>query len=179
MIACTISLSRNVHRQSATARTHEPQNIVRWRKKCSGNPLAAHPWGRRIRSNGPITFAEFMRECLYHPQYGYYSRLGNQRFADYYTSGDVHPIFGRLLTRQLKSKCGKSLGSPRPVYGRGSRRGPGLAILARHILDFAALGVPEFYAALEYGIAVERSPGRRARACRAARRCIMRGPAKF
>ena len=29
---------------------------------------------RRIHAGGPISFAEFMRECLYHPVHGYYSR---------------------------------------------------------------------------------------------------------
>ena len=28
----------------------------------------------RIRRGGSISFAEFMRECLYHPAHGYYSR---------------------------------------------------------------------------------------------------------
>src|ERR1700674_5541685 len=55
----------------------------------------------RIRTGGPITFAEFMRECLYHPAHGYYSRTNARRFGDYYTSVDVHPIFGRLLARQF------------------------------------------------------------------------------
>ena len=55
----------------------------------------------QIRAHGPIPFADFMRECLYHPQFGYYSRTDARRFADYYTSVDVHPIFGRLLARQL------------------------------------------------------------------------------
>ena len=56
---------------------------------------------RRIREQGPIPFAEFMRECLYHPQWGYYSKADAVRFADFYTSVDVHPIFARLLARQL------------------------------------------------------------------------------
>ena len=32
----------------------------------------------RIRRSGPITFADFMRESLYHPVHGYYSRGGAQ-----------------------------------------------------------------------------------------------------
>ena len=113
----------------------------------------------RIRSAGPIPFAEFMRECLYHPEYGYYSRPIARRFGDYYTSVDVHAIFGRLLARQL-AEMWELLGSPRPFLAveagagrRASRRG--------HILDFAAREFPAFYAAIEY-IAVERSAARRA-----------------
>jgi len=55
----------------------------------------------RIRRFGPITFAEYMRECLYHPVHGYYSQPEARRFSDYVTSVDVHPIFGRLLARQF------------------------------------------------------------------------------
>ena len=63
-------------------------------------PLAAL-LAERIRRFGPITFAEYMRECLYHPVHGYYSQPESARFADYYTSPDVHPIFGRLLAREF------------------------------------------------------------------------------
>jgi SAM-dependent MidA family methyltransferase len=119
------------------------------------SPLAGVLAGR-IRSTGPIPFAEFMRECLYHPEYGYYSRPITRRFGDYYTSVDVHPVFGRLLARQL-AEMWEILGSPRPFLaievGAGSGR------LAGHILDFAARELPAFYAALGY-IAVERSAAR-------------------
>jgi SAM-dependent MidA family methyltransferase len=111
----------------------------------------------RIHERGPITFAEFMRECLYHPQYGYYSRSGNQRFADYYTSVDVHPIFGRLLTRQLVEMW-EILGMPRSFTAVEAAAGVGR--LAAHILDFAAHEFPEFYSALQY-VAVEVSEARR------------------
>ena len=49
----------------------------------------------RIRRFGPVTFADYMRECLYHPVHGYYSKAESKRFADYYTSVDVHPIFAK------------------------------------------------------------------------------------
>jgi SAM-dependent MidA family methyltransferase len=113
---------------------------------------------RRIAAIGPITFAEFMRECLYHPVHGYYSRANAQRFGDYYTSVDVHPIFGRLLARQF-AEMWELLGSPRPFIV--AEAGAGVGRLAGHILDFSARTLPEFYAALEY-VAVERSSARRA-----------------
>jgi len=113
---------------------------------------------RRIRAGGPLSFAEFMRECLYHPVHGYYSRTSAKRFGDYYTSVDVHPIFGRLLARQF-AEMWKLLGSPRPFVVVESAAGVGR--LAAHILDFSARELPEFYAALEY-VAVERSTARRA-----------------
>jgi SAM-dependent MidA family methyltransferase len=112
----------------------------------------------RIRAGGPISFAEFMRECLYHPVHGYYSRASARRFGDYYTSVDVHPIFGRLLARQF-AEMWEQLGSPRPFVLAES--GAGVGRLAGHILDFSARALPEFYAELEY-VAVERSSARRA-----------------
>jgi len=110
----------------------------------------------RIREGGPITFAEFMRECLYHPEHGYYSRTSSSRFGDYYTSVDVHPIFGRLLAWQF-AQMWEQLGSPRPFTV--VEAGAGVGRLAGHILDFAAVELPAFHAALEY-IAVERSSAR-------------------
>jgi SAM-dependent MidA family methyltransferase len=112
----------------------------------------------RIRHTGPISFAEYMLECLYHPAHGYYSRANAARFGDYYTSVDVHPIFGRLLARQF-AEMWELLGSPRPFILAES--GAGVGRLAGHILDFGARELPEFYAALEY-VAVERSIVRRA-----------------
>jgi SAM-dependent MidA family methyltransferase len=111
----------------------------------------------RIRTSGPISFAEFMLECLYHPSHGYYSRASAHRFGDYYTSVDVHPIFGRLLARQF-TEMWERLGSPRPFLLVES--GAGVGRLASHILEFSARALPEFYASLEY-VAVERSAARR------------------
>jgi len=111
----------------------------------------------RIRSSGPIPFAEFMRECLYHPIHGYYARASASRFGDFYTSVDVHPIFGRLIARQL-AEMWELLGCPRPFAVAEAAAGTGR--LAKHILDFIAQAFPSFYAAIEY-VAVERSIARR------------------
>src|SRR5690348_1221631 len=106
-------------------------------------PLPANPAARslagllaaRIRSNGPIPFADFMRECLYHPEHGYYSQSVARRFGDYYTSVDVHPIFGRLIARQL-AQMWELLGSPH--HFTIVEAGAGVGRLAGHVLDFAA-----------------------------------------
>jgi len=121
------------------------------------SPLALE-LAARIRAGGPIPFAEFMSECLYHPEHGYYSRLSERRAGDYYTSVDVHPIFGRLLARQL-AEMWEALGSPELFIAVESAAGVGR--LAANILDFAARELPEFYSALRY-VAVEHSPARRA-----------------
>ncbi|HLF16275.1 MAG TPA: SAM-dependent methyltransferase, partial [Candidatus Thermoplasmatota archaeon] len=59
----------------------------------------------RIRSEGPISFREWMEECLYHPKYGYYMRPGRKTGpgtdADFVTPPTLHPFFGRAVARQL------------------------------------------------------------------------------
>ncbi len=114
----------------------------------------------RIRRYGPLTFADYMRECLYHPVHGYYSKREHTRFADYYTSADVHPIFGRLLARQF-AEMWESLG--RPGGFTVVEAGAGAGRLATHVLDFCATKLPAFYNSLGY-IAVERSAPRREQA---------------
>jgi SAM-dependent MidA family methyltransferase len=111
----------------------------------------------RIGRYGPLTFADFMRECLYHPIHGYYSKVEAKRFADYYTSVDVHPIFGRLLARQF-AEMWKHLDRPKEFML--VEAGAGVGRLASHILDFSASTLSDFYQALNY-VAVERSASRR------------------
>ena len=114
----------------------------------------------RIRQYGPIPFADFMRECLYHPVHGYYTKMESTRFADYYTSVDVHPIFGRLLARQF-GEMWEHLG--RPAEFTLVEAGAGAGRLAAHILDFSESKLPAFYETLRY-VAVERSAARREQA---------------
>jgi len=114
----------------------------------------------RIRRYGPIPFADFMRECLYHPVHGYYSKAESQRFADYYTSIDVHPIFGRLLARKF-AWMWEQLERPKEFVL--VEAGAGVGRLALHILDFCEAKLSEFYNALRYFV-VEQSKSRREQA---------------
>ena len=101
-----------------------------------------------------------MRECLYHPEFGYYSRNDAQRFADFYTSVDVHPIFGRLLARQLAEMWERSAG---PRNFGWSRRPPAPAAWPRTFwISPRARACARFTSALRY-VAVEQSAARRAR----------------
>jgi SAM-dependent MidA family methyltransferase len=111
----------------------------------------------RIRAHGPLTFAEYMEACLYHPQHGYYARPEARRFADYYTSVDVHPIFGRLLARQL-AEMWEVLG--RPAEFTAVEVGAGTGHLSAQILNFSERALPDFFRALRY-VAVERGAARR------------------
>jgi len=58
----------------------------------------------RIRTEGPLSFRDYMEEVLYHPTFGYYtsqsSRIGTE--GDFYTSSDLDPIFGKLLSRYFE-----------------------------------------------------------------------------
>lgn len=118
-------------------------------------PLAAL-LATRIRRFGPITFAEYMRECLYHPVHGYYSQPEARRFQDYYTSVDVSPIFGRLLARQF-AEMWEQLERPEEFLLVEAAAGTGR--LAGHILEFAQARLPAFFNALRY-VAVDRSVAR-------------------
>ena len=66
----------------------------------------------RIQQNGPMRFDEFMRDCLYHPQHGYYtSRVPKAGRRDFFTSPEVGPAFARLLAFQF-AEMWERLGRP-------------------------------------------------------------------
>ena len=68
---------------------------------------------REIRERGPIPFSRYMELCLYDPELGYYSRNGEKfgKAGDFYTSSDVHAVFGRVLARQFEEMW-RALGEP-------------------------------------------------------------------
>ena len=125
----------------------------------------------RIRRFGPMTFADFMRECLYHPVHGYYSKRESQRLVDYYTSVDVHAIFGRLLARKF-AEMWESFGRPKEFLL--VEAGAGVGRLAEHVLDFTETKLTSFECALRY-VAVERSSARREQATARLQRHAERG----
>ncbi|MBI2861523.1 MAG: SAM-dependent methyltransferase [Chloroflexi bacterium] len=111
---------------------------------------------RRIRKTGPLTFAQFMELCLYHPSLGYYT-AGRQRVGpqgDYYTSPSAHPIFGALLAHQLE-QLWAILDHPRPFVV--VELGAGKGLLAADILTSVQQLSSGFQDALRYVLA-DRSP---------------------
>ena len=66
-----------------------------------------------IRARGPVPFAWFMEQALYHPEDGYYSsgRCVIGRAGDYFTNVSVGPLFGRLLAAQF-GEMWEALGKP-------------------------------------------------------------------
>ena len=74
---------------------------------------------------GPITFARFMELALYAPGAGYYMRDAERIGArgDYYTSSNLHPLFGELIAKQL-IQMGEQLGAgPVTIIEQGAGRG--------------------------------------------------------
>ena len=114
-----------------------------------------------IRRGGPIPFSRYMELCLYHPQLGYYSRPTEQfgKGGDFYTSSDVHAVFGRLLARQFEEMW-RILGSPEGIDL--IELGPGRGLFACDVLDWSARQFPHFAKALRYRL-VEQSRGLRDR----------------
>lgn len=112
-----------------------------------------------IREHGPIPFSRYMELCLYEPELGYYSRAAKQfgKAGDFYTSSDVHALFGRLLARQF-DEMWRALGSPDQV--KVLEFGPGRGLFAQDVLDWSEKKFPDFFAALHYRFA-ERSPALR------------------
>ncbi len=150
----------------------------------------------RIRTSGPISFAEFMDISLYHPELGYYARAAQKtgRAGDFFTSVDVGPIFGELLAKQF-AEMWRILQTQSPIPNLQSLRfdlveaGAGSGRLARDVLDAAKRTDSEFYAAIRLSL-VEQSPAARAAQVEtlgphaslsrtAARRCRMTSTASF
>jgi SAM-dependent MidA family methyltransferase len=66
----------------------------------------------RIRTRGPLTFADYMESALYDPDEGYYStRVALGFEGDYLTSPDLGQHFGRSLARAF-GDCWTALGKP-------------------------------------------------------------------
>jgi SAM-dependent MidA family methyltransferase len=106
---------------------------------------------REIRERGPLPFSRYMELCLYDPELGYYSRNTEQfgKAGDFYTSSDVHAVFGRLLARQFEEMW-RVLGSPREI--EVLELGPGRGLFAQDVLDWSEKKFPEFFDALHYSL---------------------------
>jgi SAM-dependent MidA family methyltransferase len=116
---------------------------------------------QEIREHGPIPFSRYMELCLYDPELGYYSRAAEKfgEGGDFYTSSDVHAVFGRLLARQIEEMW-RALSSPAQI--EVLELGPGRGLFAQDVLDWSEKKFPDFYQALHYTL-VETSPSLRQR----------------
>jgi SAM-dependent MidA family methyltransferase len=114
----------------------------------------------KIQAQGDMTFADFMADCLYHPEYGYYiskrNRIGKQ--GDFFTSSSVHALFGGLIARQLMEMAQILGDEPFTVVEQGAGEGH----LAKDVLDALQVEAPELYSRIRYRL-VEVSPDNRQR----------------
>jgi SAM-dependent MidA family methyltransferase len=122
----------------------------------------------RIRTSGPISFAEFMDISLYHPELGYYARAAQKtgRAGDFFTSVDVSPIFGALLAKQFGEmwrilQAESQIPDPQSLPFDLVEAGAGNGRLSRDVLDAAERHDPAFYSAIRLSL-VEQSPTARA-----------------
>jgi SAM-dependent MidA family methyltransferase len=128
---------------------------------------------QEIRERGSIPFSRYMELCLYDPTHGYYSRNAEQfgKAGDFYTSSDVHAVFGRLMARQF-DQMWRALGSPEKITI--VELGPGRGLFAQDVLDWSERKFPEFFRAVRW-VLVEASPALRQRMEATLARHIERG----
>ena len=121
-----------------------------------GNPDLIRSIRAEIEKQGPISFARFMHQALYHHKHGYYSsgRCAIGRKGDYFTNVSVGPLFGEFLAAQF-AEMWERLGSVEDftIIEQGAHDGQ----FARDVLESVQKRAPEFFAALRYRI-VERFP---------------------
>jgi SAM-dependent MidA family methyltransferase len=132
---------------------------------------------QEIHEHGPIPFSRYMELCLYDPELGYYSRNASQfgKAGDFYTSSDVHAVFGRLLARQF-DEMWRALGSPANVTVK--EFGAGRGLFAQDVLDWTEKKFPDFFRALKY-VLVESSPALHERIGITLKRHLESGKAAF
>ena len=108
----------------------------------------------RIAASGPITLADYMADCLLHPQHGYYTtREPFGTAGDFITAPEISQMFGELLGLAL-AQYWLDLGCPAPFTL--AEIGPGRGTLMADVLR-ATARVPGFHAAAQI-ILIEASP---------------------
>ncbi|MBO9447149.1 SAM-dependent methyltransferase [Ruegeria sp. R14_0] len=108
----------------------------------------------QIALNGPLSVAEYMAECLMHPEFGYYATrdpLGAQ--GDFVTAPEVSQMFGELIGLSL-AQIWMDQGKPERFVL--AELGPGRGTLMADILR-ATRTVPGFHAAAHI-VLLEASP---------------------
>lgn len=100
---------------------------------------------RRIATIGPITLADYMADCLLHPDHGYYTtREPFGTAGDFITAPEISQMFGELMGLSL-AQSWLDQGAPSPFTL--AEIGPGRGTLMADILR-ATRNVPGFHAAM-------------------------------
>ena len=108
----------------------------------------------RIAHSGPMTVADYMQDCLLHPEHGYYAKhepFGTK--GDFITAPEISQMFGELLGLSLAQSW---LDQGRPTPFTLAELGPGRGTLTADMLR-ATRGVPGFLEAAQI-VLLEASP---------------------
>ncbi len=127
-------------------------------RRAALTPLAQR-LARRIAASGPLTIADYMAECLLHPEHGYYTTrdpLGAS--GDFTTAPEISQMFGELLGLCLAQAW---IDQGAPARFALAELGPGRGTLMADCLR-ATRGVAGFHDRAEIHL-VEASPALRAR----------------
>ena len=109
---------------------------------------------RRIAAAGPMTLADYMAECLLHPDHGYYAtRDPFGAGGDFTTAPEISQMFGELIGLCL-AQAWVDQGSP--ARFTLAEPGPGRGTLMADVLR-ATRAVPGFHAAAQV-VLIEASP---------------------
>jgi SAM-dependent MidA family methyltransferase len=99
---------------------------------------------QQIMANGPMTMADYMGQCLMHPELGYYATrdpLGEA--GDFTTAPEISQMFGELIGLSL-AQAWLDQGAPDPFML--VEAGPGRGTLMADVMR-ATRGVPGFHTA--------------------------------
>ncbi|MEX0349024.1 MAG: class I SAM-dependent methyltransferase [Paracoccaceae bacterium] len=100
----------------------------------------------RISQTGPLTVADYMSDCLLHPEFGYYAtRDPFGAKGDFVTAPEISQMFGELLGLSL-AQAWMDQGQPNPFAL--AELGPGRGTLMADLLR-ATQRVPGFHAAAQ------------------------------
>lgn len=96
-----------------------------------------------------VSFFRFMKESLFHSQYGYYASARIGREGDFYTNVSVGKLFGALMAQQF-SEMWEALGKPErfDICEQGAHD----ARFAADVLQFLRLTCPKCFQACHYTI---------------------------
>ena len=117
----------------------------------TGDPALVELIRCEISNHGPVSFAWFMEQVLYHPEHGYYSsdRATIGRRGDYFTNVSVGPVFGELLAAQF-AEIWERIGKIDNflIVEQGAHHGE----FARDVLESLQRRFPELFSVLRYQI---------------------------
>lgn len=111
----------------------------------------------KIKSEGPISFHDYMEMCLYYPGAGYYTSTKEKigRGGDFFTSSSLTPSFGAMIARQLEEMWVNTGKNEFTILEYGA----GTGWLCHDIIDSLKKN-PGFYEKLQY-IIIEKSASMR------------------